>query len=235
MMPLPRYGMMPASQSAFFRSTALTILIGLAVLVAIVAATLWLVGEATTYSEILDRARQERAAVATLHVLALEAETGQRGYLLTGDETYLQSYEAAVTKIGAQLGTVRSMPMSEDSASTIDRLGTIGKTILAETKQTVDLAKSGRRDEALALFNSNRTRDLIEEEQKIFVNLIAQADGNIGQSIARQQAAISRLRLVIFSGALIIIAVTAGNAFVVLRYTRQLAKAQREVQDLNAG
>jgi signal transduction histidine kinase len=234
MMPLPRYGM-PTSQVAFLRSTALAIVIGLAALVAIVAATLWLVGETRTYSEILDRARQERAAVATLHVLALEAETGERGYLLTGDETYLQFYEAAIAKIGPQLRAVRSMLMSEDSAAAIDRLVTIGKTIMDEAKQTVDLAKTGRRDEALAIFNTNRTRDLVDEEQKIFVDLIAQADRNIGQSIERQQEAISRLRFVIFAGALTIIAVTAGNAFVVLRYTRRLAQARRDVEDLNAG
>ncbi len=234
MMPMPRYGM-PTSQTSFFRSTALAILIGLAALVAILAATLWLVGEMRTYSEILDRARQERGAVSSLHVLALEAETGERGYLLTGDETYLQLYEAAVAKIGPQFRTVQSMMMGEGSAATIDRLATIGKTILAEGKQTVDLAMAGRRDEALAIFNTNRTRDLVEEEQSIFVDLIAQADRNIGLSIARQQEAISRLRLVIFTGALVIIAVTIGNAFVVLRYTRRLAKARQEVEQLNAG
>ena len=128
------------------------------------------------------------------------------------------------------------MLMAEDAAPAIERLASIVKSTLAEIKETIDLAKiAGQRDAALAMFNGNREHDLMADEQKIFTDLVAQADENIGQSIAQQQTAISRLRLVIFAGALTIIAVTAGNAFVVLRYTRQLAKAQREVQDLNTG
>lgn len=235
MMPMPRYGM-PSSQSAFFRSTALTILIGLAALIAIVAATLWLVGETRIYSDTLDRARQERAAVAALHILILQAETSQRGYLLTNNEAYLEPYDSAVAKIGPQLDRVRSMLSGADAAPTASRLVTTIDGVLAKLKETIDLARiDGRRDTALALFSSNDERELMVDEQKAFMDLVARADQNISQSVERQQIAISQLRLVIFGGALVIIAVTAGNAFVVLRYTRRLAQAQREVQDLNAG
>ncbi len=192
MMPMPRYGM-PSSQSAFFRSTALTILIGLAALIAIVAATLWLVGETRIYSDTLDRARQERAAVAALHILILQAETSQRGYLLTNNEAYLEPYDSAVAKIGPQLDRVRSMLSGADAAPTASRLVTTIDGVLAKLKETIDLARiDGRRDTALALFSSNDERELMVDEQKAFMDLVARADQNISQSVERQQIAISQ-------------------------------------------
>ena len=46
---------------------------------------LWLVGQARVYSDTVTAARQERSAIADLRNLLYDMETGQRGYLLTGD------------------------------------------------------------------------------------------------------------------------------------------------------
>src|SRR5271163_3152383 len=41
-----------------------------------------------------------------------DAETGQRGYLLTGNPTDLDPYNAAVARIGQDLQTLESLPTS---------------------------------------------------------------------------------------------------------------------------
>ena len=78
---------MPISKLAFIRSTVLAILIGLGALLLIVGFNLWLVGQARVYSDIVSAARQERSAIVDLRNMLDDAETGQRGYLLTGDRT----------------------------------------------------------------------------------------------------------------------------------------------------
>src|SRR4051812_47094416 len=42
-----------------------------------------------------------------------DAETGQRGFLLTGDEAYLEPYNTAVTSITEHLGKLRSMTAAD--------------------------------------------------------------------------------------------------------------------------
>ena len=52
--------------------------------------------------------QQTRNAVNRLLQSMLDAETGQRGYLLTGNETYLEPYDKAVTTVHANLDELRT-------------------------------------------------------------------------------------------------------------------------------
>ena len=73
-----------------------------------------------------------------------DAETGQRGYLITGDERYLEPYEAAIAQIDAQLQQLKTLTVDNPTQQRwyellerqIDaRLGLIEKTIaLRQTK-----------------------------------------------------------------------------------------------------
>lgn len=55
------------------------------------------------------RTRAARVAVYTLLQASVDAETGQRGFLLTGDETFLAPYEGARAAAQAQLTTLRGL------------------------------------------------------------------------------------------------------------------------------
>jgi len=57
--------------------------------------------------DITDAART-RASLNRVLQLVLDAETGSRGYLLTGDPRYLEPYDHAVGEIGKQLEALRS-------------------------------------------------------------------------------------------------------------------------------
>ena len=81
-----------------------------------------------------------------------DAETGQRGYLLTGREAYLEPYSEARASIPGQLLALRRLTLSnarqQQLLSEIERL-TSDK--LSELQMTVDLKRAGeseRGDEA---------------------------------------------------------------------------------------
>ena len=57
----------------------------------------------------IEEAQQTRSAINKLMQQMLDAETGQRGYLLTGDVKYLEPYEAAVGDINQTLDTLRQL------------------------------------------------------------------------------------------------------------------------------
>ena len=80
------------------------------------------------------------------NVLSLlkDAETGQRGFVITGDEAYLEPYRSAVDALPGTLGDLRDL--LADSASQEKRLDELEPLVtlkMAELKQTVDLRRSG--------------------------------------------------------------------------------------------
>jgi PAS domain S-box-containing protein len=72
----------------------------------------------------------------------VDAETGQRGYLLTGEETYLEPYHVAIKSINRTIGDLRSLTF--DNPNQQKRIQTLEPLVaqkLAELQLTVDLRK----------------------------------------------------------------------------------------------
>ena len=86
-----------------------------------------------------------------------DAETGQRGYLLTDKESYLGPYNAAAQEIGPRFDRLRRLTI--DNPAQQDRLATLKQHIdakLAELKQTIDLRQTQGQAAALAVVQSDR-------------------------------------------------------------------------------
>src|ERR1700730_10652593 len=86
-----------------------------------------------------------------------DAETGQRGYLLSGNESYLQPYSAAAQGIGPRLDALQRLTI--DNPTQQDRLGSLKQHIgakLAELKQTIDLRQTQGQAAALTVVQSDR-------------------------------------------------------------------------------
>lgn len=91
-----------------------------------------------------------------------DAETGQRGYLLTGDARYLAPYESAITTVPASIRQLEDAV--SDNAAQQRRVTDIRVTAaakLAELGQTVRLARQGRREAALTIVSTDQGRELM--------------------------------------------------------------------------
>ena len=94
-------------------------------------------------------------ALDTLLSDAQDAETGQRGFLLTGNEIYLDPYNAALTAIPSKLNDIARL--TSDNPTQQARIGSFKSHIeLAELKETIDLRRSQGAAAALAVVNSDR-------------------------------------------------------------------------------
>jgi len=77
----------------------------------------------------------------------LDAETGSRGYLLTGDPRYLEPYNAAVADIGQQLDALRlAYRPNADEFNTLAQLTRNVQRKLAEMELSVRMRKQGNED-----------------------------------------------------------------------------------------
>ncbi|KAA9367308.1 MULTISPECIES: response regulator [Ochrobactrum] len=86
-----------------------------------------------------------------------DAETGQRGYLLTGEESYLAPYRTALAAVNAQLEKVSER--TRDNPGQSDRLETLRQHVdakLEEMAEAIALRKEQGLERALTLVRSDR-------------------------------------------------------------------------------
>jgi CheY-like chemotaxis protein/CHASE3 domain sensor protein len=108
----------------------------------------------------LEVTRQIETLLSTLK----DAETGQRGYLITGMERYLGPYETAVASLPRQLA--RARVLLRDAPAQLQRLDVVERLIqiqLAELKQTIALRRAGQIEAALAAVSEDRGRLSMEQ------------------------------------------------------------------------
>jgi methyl-accepting chemotaxis protein len=79
----------------------------------------------------------------------VDAETGQRGYIITGNEAYLAPYSSAVADTPDELAQLRGLV--KDSPSQLQRVQLLDQRIgakLAELQQTIELRRTAGADAA---------------------------------------------------------------------------------------
>jgi len=86
-----------------------------------------------------------------------DMETGQRGYLLTGDASYLQPYTDAKGRIGTDFSTLRLglADRSEHERSLESELESLANSKQAEMERSISLRQQGYRHRAFMLVDSN--------------------------------------------------------------------------------
>ncbi len=117
--------------------------------------------EAVAHSLLVDRSLRDMMSQM------LDAETGQRGFLLTGRAPYLQPYYTALTQMRQSRAALGSA-LSQDSAALglLDVLDKAIATKLRDLDHTVSLKSEGRSDEAVELIladTGNQTMIAVRE------------------------------------------------------------------------
>jgi PAS domain S-box-containing protein len=101
--------------------------------------------------------QQVRYALAQIELLVADAETGQRGYLLTGDPNYLGPYERSV--VAANSDVDRLAQLTADNPTQQSHVATLRNLVhrkLDELAKTISLYQSGKSEAAKAIVLSDR-------------------------------------------------------------------------------
>ncbi|WP_211352625.1 response regulator [Luteibacter pinisoli] len=110
------------------------------------------------------RSQETVAALGDILSSIQDAETGQRGYLLTGNEGYLEPYKASLTLMPARLETIR-VTLDGDAGQQA-RLRELGVRIgdkLAELRETIELRRGQGLEAALRVVNSDRGKASMDD------------------------------------------------------------------------
>ncbi len=146
------------------RWQSLPLFIGFAVLALIVGTRAVLVEGQRANREAARQAIEYQEALSGLLSLAQDAETSQRGYLLTGDKSYLQPYRQAVEAIPGQLARIDAMTAPDDElVQQINRIKDALAQKQAELVQTIALYDHGDAAKALELVRSGQGKAAMDE------------------------------------------------------------------------
>jgi PAS domain S-box-containing protein len=112
--------------------------------------------------------RQVLYELQQTETLLLDAETGQRGYLLTGDPSYLDPYDRAITQVDGHIANLaRITPDNPAEQANAAQLGIFAHKKLAELTETIALYRAGKADQARAIVFSGRGKTDMENIRRI--------------------------------------------------------------------
>jgi two-component system sensor histidine kinase EvgS len=103
-----------------------------------------------------------------------DAETGQRGYLLTGDEAFLEPYLAVRDSISGHLEELRQLTLISAAHKHLDALAPLMDAKLAELSHVIELRRNHDMTAVLAVVSSGqgkRLMDSIRAEMSSFIQI----------------------------------------------------------------
>ncbi len=133
-----------------------------------------------------------------------DAETGQRGYLLTGNERYLEPYERARSQLTARFKELESV-MGSDLVQQrrLAELRTDVDRKLDELSRTIDMRRDGNAEAALALVNSDVGKTAMDALRSTIADMrVVETQERAQRLIAMNSAYNTAIALVISAGLL---------------------------------
>lgn len=213
--------------------------LGAAVLLVLltVAAALW---QTDNYRALNANVRDQVEARAHFRLFLRglqDAETAQRGYLLTGREEYLSPFASGRAEVERELALIEAQAgsnLARIAEAKLLRSIVTGK--IDEMALTIELRRRGRLNEALLIVNSDRGRQVMDELREILGAAERREHAEMLEAMRAAEAASARLRLVVVLAGLLLLGVgallvmTVRNAMAELRASRDEAQAAHQSQ-----
>lgn len=200
--------------------TRLVVALALVLAGLILAAWMGTVLTSRNYRDAAQLSMHRATAANQLLVDMLDAETGYRGYVLTGEESYVTPYSDARERYTGDLAALADLVEGDDdlerSASELDR---IAKQWFREARAVIALRSAGRIGEAVDRVNAGVAKRQIDEFRAEFGRLRAMVVQTREEDLANADRARNVILLGIVLVAAVALLVLAGS---VRRMWRQL-------------
>jgi len=205
---------MPFFRLREWRSVVLPLAIGFLLLLGVIAVTTWFGAQRGLANIAVQRTLDIELRLSRVLSLMQDAETGQRGYLLTGDEGYLLPYETAIRAISREMEELRTL--MADGAGQSQHVAALKKIIddkLVELASIIDRRRSGATGDAIALVSEGAGKRLMDRIRAILAEMRAVQGGLLVRQQANVDTANTRMQFGTIAAFLLLLGV-AGFALV---------------------
>ncbi|MBS4047466.1 MAG: CHASE3 domain-containing protein [Alphaproteobacteria bacterium] len=211
------------------------LIMGFAVLVTMSLTSLWLARESDRAMEIVAHTLEVNSAIVTYQGALRRAESGERGFLLTGEEIYLNDYREGQRRLGQIQGQLQAL--ISDNPEQQARLQNVLPLIerkMEKLATTIALKQQGRNDEAVAITKTGVGLEVMNQ-------ILAQ----ISSMIASERALLEERRhyadrtnivlfIVNFVGGLIIAVLALASINLIRKRSQQAASALEQLEVAHA-
>jgi signal transduction histidine kinase len=174
-----------------------------------------------TATSALEKTIDIRLAVQKLKELAIDAETGQRGYLLTGKEIYLEPYNTAVKQVDSTLDLLRNK--LSDNQDQLAQFAAISRALsrkLGEMDMSIELRQSSKEIAWRAVLETDQGKDYMDLMREATKRLTASVSRDVGLHQAQIRETLVVSRFTIGTGAVL-------SVIAFLLYLRQTGRLVR--------
>src|ERR1700676_5094808 len=182
--------------------------------------------------------RVQKIAALTLGSSALQAklsgvlkdltnmETGQRGYLLTGDSAYLQPYTDAKGRIETDFVSLRAglANLTQRERSLESQLESLARSKQAEMERTITLRQQGYRHRSFKLVDTNEGRHYMDEFRGIASSLSSGEGSTFARFDGERITELKRALLVTITANFVLLLLAAGLFGLIRHYGRVLVE-----------
>lgn len=199
--------------------------VALIILVSFLGVLYWNLEKVTIFSRSAEHLASIENELRGLNEGLLNAETGQRGYILTLDDNYLEPHRRGVATIKEGLQHLRVLLNDVETRSNLERMVPLIDGKLSELAQTITLAKQGQQQAALTIVRGNSGKQLMDEFRHI---------SEATMNLASQQRADLRERLLDDFNKIFAAIVLSGIVAIAFLFFTAMRTAQRLGQPVAA-
>ena len=215
----------------------------LAILVIVGASAYWNTAQLIDTAESVAREHEVLQTIEKVLSVLKDAETGQRGYVITRDETYLTPYTDALKRLHPILDDLQRL--TEDSPRQQDRIKEMRSLIDAKFKElsdTIDTRKNKELDEEKSfkatqkIVRSDAGKAAMDKIRTLTDQMRSEAQQRLKERNAKATGTALASRLTLGIGtALAFVLVSVAGFFVIRSITAPVRDAVRELTEASTG
>lgn len=203
--------------------------LGVALVILLVGvASLYALRQSSDAAAAVDHSELVRVQLERALTTIVNAEAGQRGYLLTQDTTYLKPYESARTDMTDEIARIRQLTADNPlQRPRVDSLEHVADAKLVTMNETVVLTQSGHRDSAYKIIMTGLGADLTNDAR----NLIQSMEATQATQVAAQTSVYDNRKLAVILVTIIGSLLGATVSILTMLWLRSGVKQLEEAKD----
>ena len=218
------------------RSLVVLLTAAFVLLMTVNVAAFVMVQRTAAMNDSIEHAQQMRRASRTTLIAMLNAETAQRGFLLTGRSEFLAPYDEAQSMLRPALAFLDEGAVQDPTlAEPVARIHRLADLKWAEMENTLALARQGRIGPAIQSVRSGEGKRYMDELR----SSIDAFDKLKSARIAVRAAKSERYGVITVAmnaiAAVLVIILALLSTWLVQRYVDEIQRARDELDDVNAG
>ena len=218
------------------RRVAGLLALAIALMLVLNLAVFVLIQRTARFNDTVEEAQQTRFVAREVLTRLVDAETGQRGYMLTGRLDYLSIHNEAIQQLPDLFEELAGLTVGDpDLGPRVEHLRALSEERQILMGRTITLARTGRFDEAVALVRGGQGKVLMDA-MRVEIAAIDEIQVTRLQFQTRQSEWAANVTVIANAlGGVLILVLAGASAWLIRRYIYEVQGARNALDRLNAG